>query len=72
MPWQHWSVKMLRFVCPTISRLKTVWQQEFQQWQKRNLSEKRYVYFWADGITATFAWMINNAFWSLWVPLLMV
>ena len=35
---------------PTISRLKTVWQQEFQQWQKRSLSEKRYVYFWADGI----------------------
>jgi len=35
---------------PTISRLKTVWQQEFQQWQKRNLSEKRYVYFWVDGI----------------------
>jgi transposase-like protein len=35
---------------PTISRLKTVWQQEFQQWQKLNLSEKRYVYFWADGI----------------------
>jgi len=34
----------------TISRLKTVWQQEFQQWQKRNLSEKRYVYFWVDGI----------------------
>jgi len=35
---------------PTISRLKAVWQQEFQQWQKRSLSEKRYVYFWADGI----------------------
>jgi transposase-like protein len=35
---------------PTISRLKAVWQQEFQQWQKRNLSEKHYVYFWADGI----------------------
>ena len=35
---------------PTISRLKTVWQQEFQQWQKRNLSEKRYVYVLADGI----------------------
>jgi transposase-like protein len=35
---------------PTISRLKTVWQQEFQQWQKRSLSEKRYVYIWADGI----------------------
>ena len=35
---------------PTISRLKAVWQQEFQQWQKRSLSEKHYVYFWADGI----------------------
>jgi Transposase and inactivated derivatives len=35
---------------PTISRLKAVWQQEFQQWQKRSLSEKRYVYIWADGI----------------------
>ena len=35
---------------PTISRLQAVWQQEFQQWQKRSLSEKRYVYIWADGI----------------------
>jgi len=35
---------------PTISRLKAVWQQEFQQWQKRSLADKRYVYFWADGI----------------------
>jgi len=35
---------------PTISRLKTVWQQEFQQWQKRRLEGKRYVYFWVDGI----------------------
>jgi putative transposase len=35
---------------PTIARLKTVWQQEYEQWQKRSLSGKRYVYFWADGI----------------------
>jgi putative transposase len=34
----------------TISRLKSVWQQDLDQWQKRDLSEKRYVYFWADGI----------------------
>jgi len=34
----------------TISRLKTVWQDEYKKWQKRNLSKKRYVYFWADGI----------------------
>jgi len=34
----------------TISRLKSVWQQDLDQWQKRDLSGKRYVYFWADGI----------------------
>lgn len=34
----------------TISRLKTIWQDEYKQWQQRNLSNKRYVYFWADGI----------------------
>jgi transposase-like protein len=35
---------------PTISRLKSIWQQEFDQWRSRDLSGKRYVYFWADGI----------------------
>jgi len=34
----------------TISRLKTVWQEDLQQWQNRDLSHKRYVYIWADGI----------------------
>jgi transposase-like protein len=34
----------------TISRLKTIWQQDFEQWQQRDLSKKRYVYFWVDGI----------------------
>jgi transposase-like protein len=34
----------------TISRLKTIWQQDFEQWQRRDLSTKRYVYFWVDGI----------------------
>lgn len=34
----------------TISRLKTVWIQDFNDWQKRDLSNKHYVYFWADGI----------------------
>jgi transposase-like protein len=34
----------------TISRLKTVWEQDLQVWQKRDLSDKHYVYFWADGI----------------------
>ena len=35
---------------PTISRLKAVWQQDFQQWQQRSLEGKCYVYFWVDGI----------------------
>ena len=34
----------------TISRLKTVWQDDYKKWQHRDLSQKRYVYFWADGI----------------------
>lgn len=34
----------------TISRLKAKWTEEHQQWQKRSLSGKRYVYVWADGI----------------------
>jgi transposase-like protein len=34
----------------TISRLKMVWQDDYKKWQQRDLSKKRYVYFWADGI----------------------
>ena len=34
----------------TISRLKTVWQKDLDQWQRRDLTGKRYVYFWVDGI----------------------
>ena len=34
----------------TIARLKDVWTEEHERWQKRDLSTKRYVYFWVDGI----------------------
>jgi putative transposase len=34
----------------TIGRLKSIWQEEYKQWQQRDLSNKRYVYLWADGI----------------------
>jgi putative transposase len=34
----------------TISRLKSIWEEDLEQWQKRDLSHKRYVYIWADGI----------------------
>src|SRR5674476_789375 len=33
-----------------IARLKEGWTDEHERWQKRDLSMKRYVYFWADGI----------------------
>jgi transposase-like protein len=33
-----------------ISRLKSAWEDEYETWQKRDLSGNRYVYFWADGI----------------------
>lgn len=33
-----------------IVRLKRIWEAEYTGWSKRDLSEKKYVYFWADGI----------------------
>jgi transposase-like protein len=34
----------------TVTRLKTVWEEEFQEWNKRSLEGKQYVYVWADGV----------------------
>ena len=34
----------------TISRLKSVWEQEQAAWSRRSLASKRYVYIWADGV----------------------
>jgi transposase-like protein len=34
----------------TITRLKQVWENEYQEWSHRDLSGKRYVYWWVDGI----------------------
>ena len=33
-----------------ITRLKGEWEDEYQQWQMRDLSARRYVYVWADGV----------------------
>ena len=33
-----------------ISRLTGEWQQEYDRWQRRDLSARRYIYIWADGI----------------------
>lgn len=34
----------------TITRLKSVWEQEHEEWSQRSLVGKEYVYVWADGI----------------------
>jgi transposase-like protein len=34
----------------TIARLKAAWADEYERWMRRDLSAKRYVYFWADGV----------------------
>jgi transposase-like protein len=34
----------------TITRLKEAWEKEFEEWNGRDLTGKRYVYLWADGI----------------------
>lgn len=34
----------------TIVRLKQTWEGEYRDWNQRDLSDKRYVYLWADGI----------------------
>ena len=34
----------------TIATLKAAWADEHKSWEKRDLSAKRYVYVWADGI----------------------
>ena len=33
-----------------IMRLKESWEKDYELWTKRSLEEKRYVYFWVDGI----------------------
>jgi transposase-like protein len=34
----------------TVTRLKAVWETEYQAWSQRSLEGKQYVYVWADGV----------------------
>lgn len=34
----------------SVSRLKSGWEQDYDQWRKRDLSNRRFVYVWADGV----------------------
>lgn len=43
--------KEVKGLSPTnIIRLKECWEQEYKDWLKKDLSEKTYVYIWADGV----------------------
>jgi len=34
----------------TVTRLKQIWEGEFQEWSQRSLDAKQYAYLWADGV----------------------
>jgi len=34
----------------TITRLKAVWEADYKAWSHRSLTDRRYVYLWADGV----------------------
>lgn len=38
------------FSASTVTRLLTIWQEEYKGWCKRTLANKAYVYIWADGL----------------------
>jgi transposase-like protein len=38
------------FSATTVTRLKESWEQEYKAWNARDLTGKKYVYVWADGI----------------------
>jgi transposase-like protein len=35
---------------PVIARLRNEWETDYEHWQRRDLSARRYVYVWADGV----------------------
>src|SRR5207237_4446532 len=34
----------------TVTRLKGIWETEYQSWNQRCLEGKQYIYVWADGV----------------------
>ena len=40
----------------TVSRLKKSWEADYRQWSQRDLSRRRYVYVWADGVYSNVRW----------------
>ena len=42
--------QVANFSAATVSRLKQVWHEEYENWRTRSLSSDRYAYIWADGV----------------------
>lgn len=42
--------KPVSFSPGTLSRLKQEWDEEYEKWNRGDLSDKKYVYWWVDGI----------------------
>jgi Transposase, Mutator family len=49
-PWHVGARHAGGLSASTIGRLKDAWSEEHVRWSRRDLSAKRYIYFWADGI----------------------
>jgi transposase-like protein len=54
----------------TISRLKQDWKQDYQDWTRRDLSQKRSVYVRADGVSSPVR-MDDTAYACWWLSVLM-
>ena len=44
------EANIVGFSPTTVTRLLTVWQDEYKAWRKRPLSHQQYAYIWADGV----------------------
>ena len=44
------SLPTSRFSAKTITRLKADWWNDYEAWQRRDLSHRRFLYIWADGV----------------------
>ena len=52
----------------TVTRLKSVWEEEYVEWSKRSLAGKRYVYMWGvtielDNVSQGVTNIVNRARW---------
>jgi len=46
----YWERGLKGLSASNIVRLKASWEKDYEEWTKRDLSDKKYVYFWVDGV----------------------